>query len=130
MHAASVEKALIRDADEVARALALSEKMLDEQIAWITLREKTDRRKKYLENVLQPYIGGGVLGAEWKKAWSTEVRTPPIITLLTGAKQASVEMQKAWLNVLRGQYAYADVEASIKNVKTGIESVSALKKAK
>jgi hypothetical protein len=130
IHAAAVEKALIRDADTVAQALAISEKMLDEQISWIKLREVAERKKKYNDNVKKPFVTGGQLGPDWKKAWSSEVRTPPVIALLSEAKKASSEMQKAWIDVLRGQQSFAEIQASLKNVKAGIEAIKALKDAK
>jgi len=129
-HAAAVEKALTRDADVVAQALAISEKMLDEQIRWISFREKAERMKKYQENIEKPFVAGGPLGSDWKKAWSDAVRTPPVIALLSQAKNASSDMQKSWINVLRGQYSYAEIQASLKNVRAGIDAVSALKNAK
>lgn len=129
-HAAAVEKALIRDADVVSQALAISEKMLDEQIRWISLRETADRKKKYLETIQKPFVAGGPLGSEWKKAWSAEVRTPPVVAVLEEAKTASAEMQKAWINVLRGQYSYSEMLAALKNVRAGIDDVTALRNAK
>jgi len=128
-HAAAVEKALIRDADVVAQALAISENMLDEEIRWIMVRETADRRKKYIENIEKPFIAGGPLSSEWKKAWSAEVRTPPVAALLVEAKTASADLQKAWINVLRGQYSYSEILASLRNVQAGIDAVTALKNA-
>lgn len=130
IHSAAVEKALVRDADTVAQALAVSEKMLDEQIKWINLRENVERQRRYEENVKKPFVAGGVLGSDWKKAWSNEVRTPQVIAILLEAKKASIEMQKAWIDVLRGQYSYAEIQASLKNVRAGIEAITALKDAK
>lgn len=130
VHAAAVEKALVRDADTVAQALAISEKLLDEQIRWVNLREDAERKKKYNDDVKKPFIAGGQLGSDWKKAWSAEVRTPPVIALLSDAKKASVEMQKAWKGILRGEYSYTEIQSALKNVKAGIEAISALKDAK
>lgn len=131
IHAAAVEKALVRDADTVAQAIAISEKLLDEQIQWIRLREVAERKKNYNEKVKGPFIiAGNQLGSDWKKAWSDEVRTPPVIALLYEAKKASGEMQKAWIDILRGQYSYAEIQSTLNNVKAGIESISALKDAK
>ena len=130
VHAAAVEKALVRDADTVAQAIAISEKLLDEQIQWVRLREVAERKKNYNEKVKGPFIAGNQLGSDWKKAWSDEVRTPPVIALLYEAKKASGEMQKAWIDILRGQYSYAEIQSTLNNVKVGIESISALKDAK
>ena len=130
VHAAAVEKALLRDADTVAQALAISEKLLDEQIGWIKHREDAERKKKYNEDVRKPFVTGGQLDSNWKKAWSTEVRTTPVIALLSQAKKASVEMQKAWIDILRGQYSYLEIQSALNNVKAGIDAISELKDAK
>lgn len=130
IHAAAVEKALVRDADTVAQALAISERMLDEQISWVSFREGADRKMKYENSVKKPFLDGKTLGPDWKKAWSSEVRIPPVIALLSEAKKASGEMQKAWIDILRGQYSYAEIQSSLKNVKAGIEAITALKNAK
>jgi hypothetical protein len=129
-HSAAVEKALKRDADIVAQALAISEKMLDEQIRWIELRAEADRKKNFNDKVKKPFIAGDQLGQDWKNTWSDSVRTPPVISLLVEAKQASSEMQKAWINVLRGQYSYAEIQSSLKNVKAGMDALTTLKDAK
>lgn len=130
IHATAVEKALLRDADTVAQALAVSEKMLDEQIRWIRLREDAERKKIYNEDIKKPFIAGNKLGLDWKKAWSAEVRTPPVIALLLDAKKASGEMQKAWIDILRGQHSYTEIQSALRNVNAGIEAVSALKDVK
>jgi hypothetical protein len=131
VHAAAVEKALTRDADTVAQALALSTQMLDEQIRWINVREAASRKKAFEDNVRKPFLTPSKeLGDDWKKAWSDYVRTPPVIALLGEAKKASDDMQKAWRNVLRGQYSFAEIQASLNNVKAGIEALAALKEAK
>lgn len=130
IHAAAVEKALTRDADTVAQTLAISEKMLDEQISWIRLREDAERKKKYNDNVKKPFVAGGQLGPDWKKAWSSEVRASPVIALLSEAKEASREMQRAWIDILRGQYSFAEIQSSLKNVKAGIEAIAAIKDVK
>ena len=130
IHAAAVENALVRDADTIAQALAISEKMLDEQIRWVNLRENAERKKKYNDNVKKPFVAGGPLDPDWKKAWSSEVRTPPVIALLSEAKKASEEMQKAWIDILRGQHSFTEIQSSLKNVQAGIEAITALKDAK
>ena len=129
VHAVAVEKALKRDADTIAQALAVSEKMLDEQIRWITFRERLVRQKAYNDTVQKPFVAGDTLGADWKKSWSDYIRTPPTIALLTDAKKASADMQKAWIDVLRGQYSFAEIQASLKNVQAGLDAAKALKDA-
>ena len=129
VHAVAVEKALKRDADTIAQALAVSEKMLDEQIRWITFRERLVRQKAYNDTVQKPFVAGDTLGTDWKKSWSDYIRTPPTIALLTDAKKASADMQKAWIDVLRGQYSFAEIQASLKNVQAGLDAANALKDA-
>ncbi len=129
-HAAAVEKALTRDADTVAQALALSTEMLDEQIRWINVRETALRNRAFQSNVRKPFLTvGKSLEDDWKKAWSDHVRTAPVIALLTEAKNASDEMQKAWRSVLRAEYSFSEIQTSLSNVKAGIEALVALKEA-
>lgn len=130
MHAAAVEKALRRDADTVARALALTDQMLDEQIRWIELRERATRMKAYEEQVKKPFLSGSVLDEAWKKTWEAQVRTPPTIDLLKQAKEASIGMQRAWISVLRGDYSFSEILAALKRVQTGIDALAATKDAR
>lgn len=128
-HSSAVEKALKRDADTIAQSLALTEKMLDEQIKWITLRERLIRDKEFIDKVQKPYISGAPLTPEWKKTWSSHVRKPPIIALLNDTKKASEEMQKSWINILRGQYSYDETIIALNNIKAGVEAIKALKES-
>lgn len=130
VHAAAVEKALIRDADTVAQAIAISEKMLEEQKRWITLRERATRELDYAHKVKGPFIAGQTLSEDWKKAWTTYVRTPPTTILLEEAEAATANMQKAWRGVLRADYSFAEIQASLLGVKAGIDALSALKESK
>lgn len=125
-HAAAIERVLVRDADVVAQALALSERLLDEEIRWIEVRESAERKRNYAQNIHQPFVAGGTLGAGWKRAWSAELRSPPVVALLTEARGASVQMQKAWTNVLRAQFSYAEIHTALRNVRESIEALSAL----
>lgn len=101
-HNGALEQALLRDADAVAQAIALSEAMLDEQIRWINLREKLERKMNYNDKVLQPFVSGKALSESWKQAWIADVKKPASLELLVQAKAASQDMQKAWLQVLQG----------------------------
>ena len=131
VHAAAVEKALTRDADTVAQAIALSNQMLDEQIRWINVRERAARERAFQVGVRSPFLAPNQdLGEGWKKAWSDYVRTPPVIALLEDAKKAGDEMQVAWKEILRGQYSFSEIAASLANVKAGIEALTALKVTK
>jgi hypothetical protein len=129
-HAAAVEKALIRDADTIAQAIAVSEKMLEEQKRWITFRERATRELNYAQKVKAPFISGQTLSEDWKKEWTTYVRTPPTTLLLEEAEAATANMQKAWRGVLRADYSFAEIQASLLNVKAGIDALSALKEFK
>lgn len=130
VHAKAVEKALIRDSTTVAQALALSEQMLDEQIRWLNLREKAERLKKRKLAVYKPFIENASLGSEWKNAWKEDIRGPKIEALLVEAKQSSQEMQKLWVNILRGQYSVTELRASLDNVKAGIDAITLLLQSK
>jgi len=130
VHAAAVEKALVRDADTIAQAIAVTEKMLEEQKRWITLRERAAREQNYTLKVKAPFIAGQALSEDWKKAWVAYVRTPPTTVLLDEAESAAASMQKAWRGVLRADYSFAEIQASLLNVKTGIDALAALKESK
>jgi hypothetical protein len=129
IHAAAVEKALIRDADTVAQSLAVTEQMLNEEIKWLKLRANAEQ-KTYQDKVVKPFVNNNKLGVDWRKAWSDYVRPPPVMALFTDAKKASKDMQTAWINVLRGEYSYTELQASLKNVKEGLDAVNALKSVK
>lgn len=130
VHAGAVEKALIRDSDTVAQALALSEQMLDEQIRWLNLRATAERLKKHQLAVYKPFVENANLGDDWKAAWKEEIQLPKIETLLVEAKQSSQEMQQQWINILRGQYSLIELRASLDNVKAGIDALTELQKTK
>jgi len=130
VHAAAVERALTRDADDVAQAIAVSEKVLDEQIRWISFRERAARELNYTKKVRTPFLSNQPLTEDWKKSWSAYVRTPPTIVLLEEAREATATLQKAWRGVLRGEYSFAELQASLLNVKAGVEALTALKDSK
>ena len=130
VHAAAVEKALTRDADTVAQAIAVTEKMLEEQKRWITFRERAEREQNYSLKVEAPFVAGQTLSEDWKEAWITYVRTPPTTVLLDEAESAAASMQKAWRGILRADYSFAEIQASLLNVKAGIDALTTLKESK
>jgi hypothetical protein len=130
VHASAVEKALVRDADVIAQALAVSEQMLNEQISWVTTRAEAVRARRYELEVKKPFVAGEQLGIDWKKKWEDAARTPPAVALLVSAKQASSEMQSAWVSVLRGGYSFAELQVVLKNVRDGLEAARVLKESK
>lgn len=130
VHANAVERALIRDAGVVARALAICEDMLDNQIEWVTLRAKAERTIAYREKVQKPYLAGELLGTEWKDSWSAGVRKPPEIKFLEDARKASKTMQGAWVNLLRGSHSFAALNAELKTINEGLDVLKTLKNAK
>lgn len=129
IHAAHVEAVLYRDADIIAQALFVSELMLNMQIGWLKHIED-EERKTNEKNVINRFVSSSALGPDWKKAWSSVVRRPPVNGLLLDAKKSSIDMQKAWRDILRGSHSYAETLASIKNVLVGIEAITTLKYAK
>lgn len=130
-HAATVEKALVRDADTIARAIALGDQMLDEQIRWVKVRDDAVRSKTYIDEVETPFLKEGTsLDAQWKAAWTGQVKTSPSITVLTDAKAASRKMNEIWVDVLRGQHTRAETLALLKQLKDGVDALNAVKQAK
>lgn len=130
VHAAAVTKALDRDADTVARAIALSDEMLEVVGGWIHTQELLVGKKVYLERVEAPFVEKKQLGSDWKASWIAHVRGPGAITVIKDAKSASAEMQKAWKSVLTGQYSFDEVIVALKNVQAGIDALAAAKSAK
>ncbi|WP_209672719.1 hypothetical protein [Delftia tsuruhatensis] len=129
VHNAAVEKALIRDADIIAQALAVTDKMLDEHIRQIEFREKAAREKLYAENVVKPFGASIALNEEWKRAWITYVRISPAIAILQEGQKASTDMQRAWKDALRGNYSFSEIQATLASTKAKIEALAAVKDA-
>ena len=102
-HAAMVAQVLERDADVVGQALLFNQQVLQEQISWITYREQLVRQVEFRDKVQKPFVEGNRLPESWKKTWKAHIKQPPSVVLLEQAIQASVRMQQAWLDVLRGQ---------------------------
>ena len=102
-HSTVVASVLERDADAVAQALLFNQQVLDEQIQWITVREQLARQLEYRDKIQKPFVDGKKLPESWKKAWKAGVLGPRTVELLQQARQASLRMQQAWLEVLRGQ---------------------------
>ncbi|WP_370262370.1 hypothetical protein [Limnobacter sp.] len=132
-HSDVVAQVLQRDADAVANALLYNQQVLEEQIQWITQREQLARQVDYRDKVQKPYVEGNKLPEAWKKAWKTHVLGPPTVELLQQARQASLRMQEAWLNVLRGQGSinqlggvFAELEASVQATRQGIAQAEAM----
>ena len=123
-HANAVEHALKRDADVIAQALVLNQEILDEQIHWITLREKLVRLVAYRDNVEQPFLSDKKLTETWKKAWVANIKTPASIELLEQAKQASEIMQQAWLGVLQGQDRFGPLQATLKQISLNVKEAA------
>ena len=130
-HAAAVEKALVRDADTIAKAIALSDQMLDEQIRWIKLRDDVVRSKAYIDEVQTPFLKPDVqLDTQWKTAWSGQMKTSPTVAVLVEAKTASKNMSELWVSVLRGKHSSAETLALLKQLKDGVDALNAVKQTK
>ncbi|MCQ8897398.1 hypothetical protein NQT62_13230 [Limnobacter humi] len=124
-HNREVALVLQRDASVVGQALLFNQQVLDEQIQWMTFREQLAREVAYRDNVEKPYLAEKKLGEAWKKAWMSSIKPPPNIALLEEARQASLRMQQAWLDVLRGQGnmnqlsgVFTELQASIQTLQT------------
>lgn len=123
-HSKAVAQVLERDADTVGQALLMNQYILEEQIQWITRREELARQVEYREKVLKPYVGEKKLPAAWKKAWIADIKRPPAIELLEQAKTASVDMQQAWVNVLRGQGSFEHLRGTFAQINENIQAAS------
>lgn len=123
-HAAHVREELQRSAEPVAHALLLNEYILDEQILWITQREALARQVEYREKVLKPFVEDKKLTESWKKAWMADIQRPPAIALLEQAKAASIDMQHAWLDVLRGTGNFEQLRSVFDQLNTNIQAAN------
>lgn len=124
-HNREVALVLQRDASVVGQALLFNQQVLEEQMQWITFREQLAREVAYRDEVEKPYLADKKLGETWKKAWMNSIKPPPTIALLEEARQASLRMQQAWLDVLRGQGSmnqlsgvFTELQASIQTLQT------------
>ena len=121
-HSAQVRDELLRSAEPVAQALLLNQRILEEQIRWITQREALARQVEYREKVLKPFVGDKKLGETWKKAWIKNIRQVPTIELLEQAKAASIDMQQAWVNVLRGEGTFDHLQGVFDQLNSNIQA--------
>lgn len=124
-HSGVVKEVLLRDAETVAQALLTNQRILDEQIQWISKREALARQVAYREKVQKPFVDDKKLTETWKKAWIADVKRPPTIALLEQAKAASVEMQHAWVDILRGQGSFEHLSGSFQQIHENIQAAAA-----
>ncbi|MCZ8017036.1 MAG: hypothetical protein O9274_15140 [Limnobacter sp.] len=123
-HSAEVKAVLIRDADTVSQALLLNQLSLEEQIQWVTRREALARQVEYREKVEKPFVDDKKLSETWKKAWIADIKRPPTIALLEQARQVSLIMQQAWLDVLRGQGGFEHMRASLDQIASNLQAAT------
>lgn len=129
-HTATVESALRRDADKVAQAIAVSDEILNTISGWISTQENLEMDKIFQTKVQAPFTSGAVLGGDWQAAWKDYVKGPPVNVVLGDAKKASADLQRAWKNLLTGNYSFDEVLASLKTVQASIDAIAALYKSK
>jgi hypothetical protein len=121
-HSAQVREELQRSAEPVAHALLLNEHILQEQIQWIAQREELARQVEYREKVLKPFVEDKKLGETWKNAWMKHIKQVPTIELLEQAKAASIDMQQAWVNVLRGEGSFEHLQGVFDQLNSNIQA--------
>lgn len=123
-HSAQVREELQRSAEPVAYALLLNQQILQEQIQWITQRETLARQVEYREKVLKPFVEDKKLGETWKNAWIKHTKQVPTIELLEQAKAASIDMQHAWVNVLRGEGSFEHLQGVFDQLNSNIQAAN------
>ncbi|HEX4855483.1 MAG TPA: hypothetical protein VFV28_01640 [Limnobacter sp.] len=123
-HSEEVRSVLVRDAQVVAQALLLNQHMLEQQIEWISQREALARQVEYREKVLKPFVEDRKLAETWKKAWIADIKRPPAIQLLEQARAASVEMQRAWLGLLRGEGGFQQLQGTLELINSNLKEVA------
>lgn len=123
-HSKALAEVLARDADTVGQALLMNQYILEEQIQWVTQRDELARQVEYREKVFKPYVGEKKLPEAWKKAWIADIKRPPAIELLEQAKAASIDMQRAWVDVLRGRGSFEHLLGSFQQINENIQAAS------
>jgi len=123
-HSAEVKAVLVRDAETIGQALLLNQLVLEEQIHWVTQRETLARQVEYREKVLKPFIGDKKLPEAWKKAWIADIKRPATIALLEQARQASLKMQQAWVDVLRGHGNFDHMRATLDQINSNLQAAN------
>lgn len=123
-HSVDVKAVLIRDAETVGQALLLNQLVLEEQIEWVTQRETLARQVEYREKIQKPFVGEKKLPEAWKKAWIADIKRPPTIALLQEAREASLAMQQAWVDVLRGQGGFDHLRAALDQINTYLQAAT------
>jgi hypothetical protein len=123
-HSLEVKEVLVRDAETVAKALLLNQQILETQIQWVTQREALTRQVDYREKVEKPFLADKKLPEAWKKAWISNIKQAPTIELLEQAKQASANMQQAWVDILRGQGNLEHLRASFDQINTNLQAAT------
>ncbi|HEX4879560.1 MAG TPA: hypothetical protein VFV39_06930 [Limnobacter sp.] len=124
-HHRDLELVLKRDADAVAQALWMNQQLLDEQIQWLEKRNSLVRQVSYREKVYKPFVEDRKLTEGWKKAWIDDIQKPKAIELLEQAKAASMEMQEAWLNLLRGHGDFTQLTGTFAEVNKNMQQAAA-----
>jgi hypothetical protein len=122
-HSDEVREVLTRDADLVASALLVNEQVLQQQIEWISQRETLARQVEYREKVLKPYVEDRKLNETWKKAWIGDIKRPPAIELLEQARAASMDMQQAWVSLLRGEGGLEHLQGALAQINSNLQAV-------
>lgn len=128
-HSVALEKALRRDADKVAQAIAVSDEMLDTVSRWISKQETLEAEKAFQTKVQAPFTSGATLGSDWQTSWKEYVRGPAVNVVLGDARKASADLQRAWQNLLSGHYSFDEVLSSLKDVQAGTDAIGALVKS-
>lgn len=123
-HGAHLAEVLERDADVVAQALLFNQQVLEEQIRWITFREELARQVDFRDKVQKPFVEGKKLPESWKKAWKAHIQGPATVELLKQAREASLRMQEAWLNVLRGHGSFNAMGGVLDELQASVQTNS------
>ena len=78
---------------------------------------------EYREEVQKPFVGDKKLPERWKKAWIDDIKQVPAIELLEQAKAVSIEMQQAWVDVLRGQGSFDHLRGMFDQINSNIQAI-------
>lgn len=130
VHGQALSRILERDAKMIGTQLTLLAKVLATYAEWIGARNDMEIEQFYRQSVVKPFTATGELPAGWDKDVRTYLRGSDLAVQLGKAKAAGQRMERFWAGYLAGDLSLGEMVASLKEVQSLLDAVSAYRKAK
>jgi hypothetical protein len=130
VHGQALSRILERDAKMIGTQLTLLAKVLATYAEWIGARNDMEIEQFYRQNVVKPFAAAGDLPAGWDKDVRTYLRGSDLAVQLGKAQAAGQRMERFWAGYLAGDTSIGEVVASLKEVQSLLDAVSAYRKAR